>query len=466
MAPPPRHLPVFPSRLDVPCDVLASHARPGARYTSYPPATQFRPTFDRAGAAAELAAIGDGDAISLYAHIPFCSQLCWYCGCNVEATRDRSKGTTYVDVLLRELALVAGTMGGRPRVVDLSLGGGSPNFLEIRDHRRLIDAIRSDFDVPADAMLGIELDPRDTQPEQIDALAGLGFRRVSIGVQDFDERVQTIIHRHQSAAATRAVIERARARGFTSVNVDLVYGLPGQSPESVGRTLDEVVALAPDRLAVFGYAHLPYLRPHQTLVERAAPVPGIPARIELLRVVMDKLADAGYVRIGLDHFARPGDPLARASAEGRLGRNFQGYVVHATDRLIGVGASAISDSGRAYWQNHVDVAEWTEAVRAGQLPVARGVALEADDELRRFVIMRLMCDGRLDFADVEARYGVSFAERFAGELDRLAVDHALLAEVDRERGDIVATPLGHHLIRNVAAVFDRYAGSATGSPTI
>jgi oxygen-independent coproporphyrinogen-3 oxidase len=459
-------LPVFPSRLDVPCDVLASHARPGPRYTSYPPATQFRPAFDRAGAAAELAAIGEGDAISLYAHIPFCSQLCWYCGCNVEATRDRSKGSAYVDVLLREIALVAAAMGGRPRVVDLSLGGGSPNFLEIRDLARLLYAVRARFDVPEDAMLGIELDPRDTRPAQIDALANLGFRRVSVGVQDFDERVQDIIHRHQSAAATRAVIEHARMRGFTSVNVDLVYGLPGQSPESVGRTLDEVVTLAPDRLAVFGYAHLPHLRPHQKLVERAAPVPDIPARIELLRVVMDKLADAGYVRIGLDHFARPDDPLARASAEGRLGRNFQGYVVHATDRLIGVGASAISDSGHAYWQNHVDVAEWTAAVGAGQLPVARGVALDADDELRRFVIMRLMCDGHLDFADVEARYGVSFPERFAKELTALASEYAALAAVDHERRAIDTTPLGHHLIRNVAAVFDRYAGSASGSPSI
>ena len=461
----PRSLPMFPSRLDVACDVLASHARPGPRYTSYPPATQFRPSFAAAGAASELAAIRDGDDISLYAHIPFCSQLCWYCGCNVEATRDRSKGSRYVDVLLRELALVAGAMGGRPRVVDMSLGGGSPNFLEIGDLARLVDDVRRWFTIPRDAMLGIELDPRDTRPEQIDALAAIGFRRVSVGVQDFDEAVQTIIHRHQSADATRAVIERARARGFDSVNVDLVYGLPGQTPASVGRTLDEVVRLAPDRLAVFGYAHLPHLRPHQRLVERAAPVPDIPQRIELLRVVMDRLADAGYVRIGLDHFARPGDPLARASAEGRLGRNFQGYVVHATDRLIGIGASAISDSGHAYWQNHVDTEAWTQEVNAGRLPVVRGVALADDDELRRFVIMRLMCDGRLDFAEVEARFGIPFTDTFAAELTALAAEYAELAIVDRARGAIAATPLGHHLIRNIAAVFDRYAPSS-GSPSI
>jgi oxygen-independent coproporphyrinogen-3 oxidase len=461
----PRSLPMFPSRLEVGCDELASHARSGPRYTSYPPATQFRPAFAAAGAAAELAAIRAGDPISLYAHVPFCSQLCWYCGCNVEATRDRSKGTSYVDVLLREIALVAGAMGGRPRVIDLSLGGGSPNFLETSDLARLVAEVRRSFDVPDDAMLGIELDPRDTRPAQIEALAGLGFRRVSVGVQDFDEDVQTIIHRHQSAAATRAVIEHARACGFTSVNVDLVYGLPGQTPASVGRTLDEVVKLAPDRLAVFGYAHMPHLRPHQRLVERAAPVPDIPQRIELLRVVMDRLADAGYVRIGLDHFARPDDPLARASAEGRLGRNFQGYVVHATDRLIGVGASAISDSGHAYWQNHVETDAWQRDVLAGRLPVARGVALADEDELRRFVIMRLMCDGRLDFSEVEARYPIAFEERFASELAVLSAEHAALAAVDHARGAIEATPLGHHLIRNIAAVFDRYAPSS-GSPSI
>ncbi len=464
--PAPRFLPVFPGRLDVPGDVLAAHAQPGPRYTSYPPATQFHDGFGAVAAARELAAIGTAE-ISLYAHIPFCTQLCWYCGCNVEATRDRSRGAAYVDLLLRELELLTAAIGARPRLVELALGGGSPNFLETRDATRLIEAIRVAFAVADGAAIGIELDPRDTRPEQIDALAGLGFTRVSVGVQDFDEDVQRAIHRIQSATQTRAVIERARARGFDSVNVDLVYGLPGQTPASVGRTLDEVIGLAPDRLAVFGYAHMPHLRPHQRLVERAAPVPGIAARVELLRVVMDRLADAGYVRVGLDHFARPDDPLARASASGQLGRNFQGYVVQRTERLLGVGASAISDSGHAYWQNHVDVETWSDAVRAGTLPVARGVALDGDDELRRFVIMRLMCAGRVDFAEVEAAYGVSFASRFAPELAALAGQHDALAAVDNERGAVIATPLGHHLIRNVCAVFDRYARpGGSGSPSI
>lgn len=461
-----RPLPMFPARLDVPQEVLAAHAQPGPRYTSYPPATQFHPGFGAADAARELAAIGDGEPLSLYAHIPFCTRLCWYCGCNVEATRDRRKGTAYVDVLLDELALVAGATGGRPRLVELALGGGSPNFLEVADTARVVDALGRHFTLDDAAAFGVELDPRDTRPAQIDALAGLGFTRVSVGVQDFDPAVQRAIHREQSAAQTRAVIERARGSGFTSVNVDLVYGLPGQTPEGIGRTLDEVIALAPDRLAVFGYAHMPHLRPHQRLVERDLAVPGVPARIELLRVVMDRLAAAGYVRVGLDHFARPDDPLARAAASGQLGRNFQGYVVERATRLVGIGASAISDVGRAYWQNHVEVEPWTAAVRAGALPVARGVALDADDEQRRFVIMRLMCDGRIDTGEVEARFGPGFAGRFAAELAALDAQPEL-ARVDRERGEIVATPLGHHLIRNVAAVFDRYARSGrSGSPSI
>jgi oxygen-independent coproporphyrinogen-3 oxidase len=212
---------------------------------------------------------------------------------------------------------------------------------------------------------------------------------------------------------------------------------------------------------------MPHLRPHQKLVARHLAVPDIPARVDLLRTVMDRLADAGYVRVGLDHFARPGDALAQASAAGRLGRNFQGYVVERATRLLGVGASAISDGGHAYWQNHSDVDAWTEAVTAGRLPVARGVALDADDELRRFVITRLMCDGRVDFAEVATRHGVAFAETFDDELATLARTHGELATVDRERGEVVATPLGHHLIRNVAVVFDRYArGGVSGSPSI
>jgi oxygen-independent coproporphyrinogen-3 oxidase len=458
---------MFPARLDEPCEEIAGRAQAGPRYTSYPPATQFRVGFGADDAVRELAALPAGAAISLYGHIPFCSQLCWYCGCNVTATRDRSRGSAYVDTLIRELDLVAAASGGGRPLAELSFGGGSPNFLESRDLARLVEAIAARFPLRGDAELGIELDPRDTRPAQIDACAELGFTRLSVGVQDFDPAVQRAIHRTQSVAQTRAVVERARLRGFRSVNVDLVYGLPGQSVDSIGRTLDEVVALAPDRLAVFGYAHMPHLRPHQKLVERAAPVPGLLTRVELLRTVMDRLADAGYVRVGLDHFARPDDPLAAAARDGSLGRNFQGYVVRRAEQLIGVGASAISDAGGAYWQNAVDVDDWARAVEAGALPVVRGVRLDADDQLRRFVITRLMCDGALDFAEVEERHDIRFTDRFASELARLEGSHLDLVRVDRARGTLTATRLGHHLIRNVCVVFDRYArDGAGGSPTI
>lgn len=458
-------LPLFPSRLAVCDETLLRYVRTGPRYTSYPPATQFRAGF--APAAAELAKIGAGEDIGLYVHIPFCSQLCWYCGCNVEVTRDRSRGRRYVDTLLREIELVAAAMGGRPRVGEIALGGGSPNFLDPDALTALMAGIARALDVAVDATLGIELDPRDTRDEQVDVLAGLGFRRVSVGVQDFDEAVQHNIHRHQTAAATRALIERARSRGFTSVNLDLVYGLPGQTPAGIVRTLREVVAIAPDRIAVFGYAHRPDLRRHQTLVERNDPVPDVAQRIALLRVVMDQLADAGYVRIGLDHFARPDDPLARAAQAGQLHRNFQGYVPRGFDRLIGVGASAISDGGSSYWQNHVELAEWTAAIDAGQLPVARGIVLDGDDRLRREVITRLMCDGRVEFAPVEARYGGRFVDTFAAELRTLVESYGPLVVVDRVGGVLAATPLGHHLIRNVAAVFDRYAEAGNrGTPSL
>lgn len=463
---PLRMLPTFPPRLDEPADEVVRLAQPGPRYTSYPPATQFATGFGPADAARELAALPD-EPIALYGHIPFCSQLCWYCGCNVIATRDRSRGGAYLDLLTRELALVTAAIGRRPRVNDIALGGGSPNFLTPADLERLVGALHDHVAIEPGAELGVELDPRDTTAEQIDRLTSLGFTRVSVGVQDFDPGVQAAIHRLQSVAQTRAVVEHARARGCRSVNVDLIYGLPGQTVASIERTLAEVVALAPDRIAVFGYAHLPHLRPHQRLVARSSPVPELPARVELLRAVLARLADAGYQRVGLDHFARPGDPLLDAVERGDLGRNFQGYVIQRARALVGIGASAISDGGSAYWQNHVDLPEWTAAIEAGQLPVARGVALDHDDQVRRFVIMRLMCEGRLWFAEVEDLHHVQFASTFADELAQLEADASALAVVDRQAGTITATPLGHHLIRNVARVFDRYArGSVAGSPSI
>lgn len=449
-------------------DVLQRHVRPGPRYTSYPPATRFHAGVGGEVAAAEIERLRVSDPaapISLYTHIPFCRSLCWYCGCNVIATRNRDRGLAYVETLAAEIAILGDRLGGDRALSELSLGGGSPNFLPPEGLRRLGAAVRAAFRVLPDAELGIELDPRDTTEEQIAALAGEGFTRMSVGIQDFSPEVQDAIHRHQSAEQTAQLLETARAHGFRTVNCDLVYGLACQTPETFAATLDAVIGMRPDRVALFGYAHLPHLRPHQKLVERAGPLPDTTARAELLGVALRRFDDAGYVRVGMDHFALPDDALARASRDGELQRNFQGYVVPRARYLLACGTTGISDSGGAYWQNHVDIEAWTAAIERGELPVARGVVLDADDAIRRTVINRLMCDGAIDLADVDtacqAEGGRDAGAYFATELDELCQEgYADLVRVDRLRRRVEATPLGRLLIRNVAMVFDRYLREA------
>jgi len=454
----PPHLPIVtPSTAEVPvlsADEIARHALTGPRYTSYPPATEFSTEVGPEVAAAELERLGARKAeISLYVHLPFCKSLCWYCGCNVVATRDRARATSYVDTLLTELAMVARPLDGAP-ITELALGGGSPNFLLIPDLRRLAAAIRRYLNVAPEARLSVELDPRDTTVEQLDAFAEAGFTSMSVGVQDFAEAVQDAIHRHQTVEMTRTLLEAARARGLDDINVDIVYGLPRQTETSFADTIDSIIELGPDRIALFGYAHLPEKRPHQSLVERAGKPLGLEARAELVVDATARLRAAGYLPIGLDHFAKPGSPLERAAAEGRLTRNFQGYVVRRADAVVGIGATAISDSGGAFWQDAGDLAKWSRALAVGKLPVERGVQLDDDDRLRREVIMRLMCDGVADLRAIGEAHGVDAATYFADEVARLG-DQGELCAVD---GDlrITTTPLGKVLVRNVAMTFDRY----------
>ncbi|HEU5057675.1 MAG TPA: oxygen-independent coproporphyrinogen III oxidase [Kofleriaceae bacterium] len=438
---------------------LARFVESAPRYTSYPPATEFGARFGEPEARSELARLrGDaGAAISLYLHVPFCSSLCWYCGCNVVATRRRERGTAYVDVLADEIALLADAAGAGRKVVELALGGGSPNFLQPADLERLFAAVRRGFRLGAGAEVSVELDPRDTREEQVAALVALGLSRISIGIQDFDPDVQAAIHRLQSAEQTRQLVEAARRLGVERINADLVYGLPRQTPATLARTLDEVIDLAPRRVALFGYAHLPSLRPHQRLVERAGPLPDATGRAALFALAMERLTAAGYRMIGIDHFARPEDELAIAASEGRLHRNFQGYVVRRADVLLGCGATAISDSGGAYWQNEADLDIWQRRIAAGQLPVARGVSLHAEDRLRRQLITRLMCDGAIDFASFESAWPIRFEEHFAAELDRLAGDdYRELVEVDRAERRIAASAAGRMFLRNLCRVFDAY----------
>jgi len=447
-----------------PVETLREFVVPGPRYTSYPPATRFTPAFgaDAAGAEFDRLRAEDPDApISLYSHVPFCSSLCWYCGCNVVATKDRARGTSYLDLVIDELRMVAERIGRRP-IAELALGGGSPNFLRAPDLERLVAAVDATFDRTDDAVFGVELDPRDTPTETVAALAAVGFRRLSVGIQDFSTEVQRRIHRHQSEESTRQLIEEARRQGFTAINGDLVYGLPGQTPETFAATLDAVISMQPEQVALFGYAHLPDRIPHQKLVERDGPVPGLRERAKLLEVALHKFDAAGYQKIGLDHFARPDAPLAAAAREGTLHRNFQGYVVKKADYLIAVGATGISDTGRAYWQN-APLADWEEKVRRGQLPVVRGVRLTDDDILRRHVITRLMCEGELDFAAVEAQFPIRFDDYFTGELTAFdEPDAARLAAVDRRARRIEATDLGRHLIRNVCMIFDPHLDGPGG----
>lgn len=450
---------------------LAAFVRPGPRYTSYPPATSFGGEFGDASARAELARLRTEQpnaSVSLYCHIPFCSRLCWYCGCNVVITRRRERAGSYIELLVREIELVTELCGrGRP-LAEVALGGGSPNFLRPHDLTVLMRAIDESFSPGDHAVFGIELDPRDTSHEVVVTLGELGFRRLSVGVQDFSEEVQRRINRHQSREQTQRLVDDARQRGFDAVNMDLIYGLPGQTPETFDDTLQSVLAMAPEQVALFGYAHLPDRLPHQKLVERDGAVPGLDQRAALLDVALTAFAAHGYRRIGLDHFARADAPLARAADEGRLQRNFQGYVVDTADVLLACGSTGISDTGGAYWQNH-KLAEWEAAISEGQLPVARGARLTDDDRVRRHVITRLMCDAALDFGAVDAHFGICCEEYFHAELTRLETgEEQALARVDRAARRIIATELGSYLIRNVCMVFDAHLGrtSARFSPTL
>ena len=434
--------------------VLAACASRGPRYTSYPPATEFR-ALNRELVTRELQLVASrGESVSLYVHIPFCKSLCWYCGCNVTVTRDPRAGADYVDELAAEIKLLGEAIGTAP-VTELSLGGGSPNFLSPRSLRALCAALERNFAITGDARRSIELDPRTTTTPQIEALGAAGFRSLSMGVQDFATDVQDAIHRHQSKVQTRWLVDVARAAGFDDINVDLVYGLPLQTETSFGKTLDAVIELAPERIALFGYAHLPSKLPHQRLVERAGPVLDARERATLLVLAIEQLTSAGYLHIGLDHFARPGSRLARAAAERRMVRTFQGYAEYRAEAILGLGVSAISSTPRMHWQSPSELSAWAADVEAGRLPVARGVALDPDDRIRRAVIGRLMCDGEVDLGEIGAAHGVDAVSYFARELAMIS-GLGDLASYDAANRVLATTPSGRLLVRNLCMVFDRY----------
>jgi oxygen-independent coproporphyrinogen-3 oxidase len=439
--------------------LLRRYDRPGPRYTSYPTAPHFDPAFGEAELR-EFARRSNDELIprpiSLYVHVPYCASPCFYCGCNRVITRDARKGERYLERLLREIERTAPLYSRDRDVLQLHLGGGTPNFLQPAQLGQLLDSLdrHFHFSSSADRDFSIELDPRHIDAAGVAALAEMGFNRASLGVQDFDPDVQVAVNRVQSVEQTLAVIDGCREYGLRSVNVDLIYGLPRQSMDGFRRTLATVIEARPDRLAIYGYAHLPELFKAQRQI-RTEELPDAEMRLRLLQLAVGELSAAGYCYIGMDHFALPGDDLARAQAAGCLHRNFMGYTTHADSDLIGLGVSAISHVGDSYSQNPRDLPGWEIAVDQERLPVWRGISLTFDDVLRADVIQQLMCHGTIDITAVEHRFDLDFASYFAESLSQLRqlADDGLLILEDSQ---ISATSRGRFLLRIIAMCFDRY----------
>ena len=444
--------------LPVDLDLVRKHNRPGPRYTSYPTALQFREDAD----AARLidAARAEAGGLSLYFHLPFCESLCWFCGCNKVITTDTSRADIYLDALEREIALFPGDGLRERRVVQLHFGGGTPNFLSPAQIARLGAVLRQHFVFADDAECSVELDPRPLTRDHVRAFRDIGMRRASFGIQDVNPEVQKAVHRVQPEECNERAFAWLRAEGFESVNVDLIYGLPGQTPETYAETLRRVLAYDPDRFAVFSYAHVPWMVPSQKILERAQlPDPG--DKLAMLKLVIETLAASGYAFIGMDHFAKPGDELVRALETRTLQRNFQGYSTRGGVEIRGFGVSSISQTARTYRQNHKTLEKYYAFLAEGRLPVERGLELTDDDLLHRHVIMRLMCDFSLEFAPVEAEFGIRFTEKFAPNLARLDefVPDRL---VERDDHAIRVTEAGRLFIRNIAMCFDAYTAAAEG----
>ncbi len=448
--------PVVPA--SVTAELLRRYDRPGPRYTSYPTALEFHDGFGPRDYRARLARAAEraDEPLSLYAHLPFCESRCSFCACTVLITRNRAVGEKYLGYLLREIDLVAPLLGERRRVAQLHWGGGTPTFFDPAQVRRLFAAFRARFELLPDAEVALEVDPRVTGTDHMETLRELGFNRVSMGVQDFDGAVQEAIHRIQPLEATRDLVELARRLGFRSVNLDLVYGLPRQSEAGFLRTLESVVALRPDRLAVYSFAVVPWLKRNQRLL-RMEELPPPDVKLRLFGHAREVLLRAGYRAIGMDHFALPGDELSRAAAARVLHRNFMGYTTRPAPDMIGFGMSAIGEAGGAFVQNHKSLTRYYEHLDAGELPVERGLALEPDDERRRAVILSLMCNFHVDAAAWEARFGEPFAACFRRELAELAADDGPVAHgfVEVRPDGIEVTAAGALFVRNVAMVFDR-----------
>jgi oxygen-independent coproporphyrinogen-3 oxidase len=449
--------------------LIARFDRPGPRYTSYPTAVEFSPSFTEADYRGRLAAADARaeDPLSFYAHLPFCEERCLYCGCNVVITRHRDVAATYLDHIVAEVALLARHLPHRRRISQMHWGGGTPTYYPAADLERFHRAITEHFTLAEDAEVGIEVDPRVTTDEHIVRLHEIGFNRLSMGVQDFAPEVQEAVHRVQGYEMTAAMVERARRLGWRSVNIDLIYGLPYQSVEGFRHTLDQVIAIRPDRVAVYSFAYVHWMKPHMKHLPAAA-MPDAALKLELISLAVDRFTAAGYRTIGMDHFALPEDELSRAIESRTLSRNFMGYTVQSARDMVAVGISGIGDVQGAFVQNVKKLPEYYAAIDGGRLPVERGFRLDADDEIRRYVITQLMCNAHLEVRDVERRFGIVFSDYFARELARLTGPDSPAAHglVTVSEGAIDLTPTGRLLVRVVAMHFDRYLDARAGEKPV
>jgi oxygen-independent coproporphyrinogen-3 oxidase len=436
------------SKIAVSLDQLRKYDQAGPRYTSYPPATHFSEAVQTPSPKPRTPS-----PLSLYFHLPFCSRQCLYCGCTNIVTGDQGRSAEYLDYLTRELEMRAQTIADESEVVQIQLGGGTPTFFLPSELEQLGRLIRNHFPVADDAEAGVEIDPRALTKEKVEALRNAGFNRASLGVQDTTPLVQKTIMRIQPPEMIAEANQWLRESGMESINFDLIYGLPNQTVESFDQTLDEVLAFAPDRFAIYSYAHIPWIKSFQKSFEHQ--LPGPETKLQLLQLIIEKLTGAGYVYIGMDHFAKPNDAMARALVDGTLQRNFQGYSTHKGVDLHGFGMSSISHAGGRYFQNHKELDDYYAALDAGRLPLLRGYVMTEEDKIRYHAIMHIMCNLYIDYAKLSAEMGVDFAEYFKADiasLDDLEADGL----VRREANGLHVTPLGRLFVRIVAMRFDAY----------
>ena len=438
-------------------DKFKKYDKPGPRYTSYPTAPHFSDEFTEKEFLKETAETNKGENLpdlSLYFHLPFCDTLCYFCGCNMIVTRNRERVSEYIKYLKKETDLMAGHIAGKRKVSQLHWGGGTPTHLLPEEIFGLASYINKLFNFKPDSENSCEIDPRGLTKGHLEALRNSGFNRISMGVQDFNEKVQKAVNRVQPEGLTEQVIQWIRELKFHSFNLDLMYGLPFQTIETFSDTLDKVIALSPDRIAVFNYAYVPWVKKHMELINKDdLPAPDI--KLAILKMTIEKLTEAGYVFIGMDHFAKPDDELAIALREKKLYRNFQGYSTHAGSDLYAMGITAISQIGKIYSQNYKTEKEYFREIDAGWLPIAKGYELNADDILRKFVIMKLMCDFELDFRSIEEKFNIEFKEYFKRGLKGLEqFDADGLVSLNSNK--IIVSEMGKLLIRNIAMNFDGY----------